>query len=798
MSILIETIAEPTFASHAEAAARRIPPLWPLSASVAVNPFLGHSDDTLAEASARLGRADAIPVTMPRSFYRGKIATGEIGDGDMLGALAAAAETISLADLKSSAMRDAAPTKAIPRIGDLATQASGVDWSGIVADRVGAWAAGYFDQGQALWPAAKSTSPFASWRAFAARDLTPEIQGLNGFCARVSQSSSTAPHAINDACAQLALPPEAASGYFHALLLSHGGWAQHARYLRWQAELEGRSDDTITDLLAIALVFEAALLAQYDGAIKFNWRDAVSQHAAPIVPSSDQRIDCLLQDAFDRASQKRLVETLAKGGGPIKSRPTVQAAFCIDVRSEVFRRALEQVDPAIETIGFAGFFGLTVAHRRFGSDVTENRLPVLLAPALKSFACEVVVSEKETNKRILARTRRAWGRFKLAAVSSFAFVEASGPVYAAKLIKDAVIGSTPDPVDAEAPRFSTNLSLEQKVAMATQVLKAMSLQTAFAPIVLLVGHGAGVVNNPHAAALQCGACGGHAGDINARLLANLLNDGDVREALPAASIFIPAETVFVAGLHDTTTDDVTLFEMDIASGASSKAFQDLKMTLSKAAKIARAERAIRLPSARSGASLVKHATDWAQVRPEWGLAGCNAFIAAPRHRTAAANFDSRTFLHSYDWKADDDFAVLELILTAPVVVASWISLQYYGSTVAPHTFGGGNKLLHNVVGGLGVLEGNGGLLRAGLPWQSVHDGAQLVHEPKRLSVVIEAPRDAIASVLARHPDFCRLFDNGWLTLFAWDPDALATFRYRYGQDWETIDQAICTTMTATA
>ena len=56
--------------------------------------------------------------------------------------------------------------------------------------------------------------------------------------------------------------------------------------------------------------------------------------------------------------------------------------------------------------------------------------------------------------------------------------------------------------------------------------------------------------------------------------------------------------------------------------------------------------------------------------------------------------------------------MLELILTAPVVVASWISLQYYGSVVAPEAFGGGNKLLHNVTGGVGVVEGNGGAAAA--------------------------------------------------------------------------------------
>ena len=94
--------------------------------------------------------------------------------------------------------------------------------------------------------------------------------------------------------------------------------------------------------------------------------------------------------------------------------------------------------------------------------------------------------------------------------------------------------------------------------------------------------------------------------------------------------------------------------------------------------------------------------------------------------------------------ADKGFGTLELIITAPVVVASWISLQYYASAVAPDVFGGGNKLIHNVVGGIGVLQGNGGTLRAGLPWQAVHDGETLVHEPLRLTVMIEAPQEAIS------------------------------------------------------
>jgi hypothetical protein len=182
--------------------------------------------------------------------------------------------------------------------------------------------------------------------------------------------------------------------------------------------------------------------------------------------------------------------------------------------------------------------------------------------------------------------------------------------------------------------------------------------------------------------------------------------------------------------------------------------------------------------------VLKRSNDWSEVRPEWGLAGCKAFIAAPRHRTAGRDLAGRVFLHDYDWTQDKDFGVLELILTAPVVVASWISLQYYGSTVAPECFGGGNKLLHNVTGGIGVVEGNGGLLRSGLPWQSVHDGEGYVHDPLRLTVCIEAPKEAITDVLARHENVRALFDNRWLHLFTVDENGRLGARYCGGLEWD--------------
>ena len=121
--------------------------------------------------------------------------------------------------------------------------------------------------------------------------------------------------------------------------------------------------------------------------------------------------------------------------------------------------------------------------------------------------------------------------------------------------------------------------------------------------------------------------------------------------------------------------------------------------------------------------------DWAQVYPEWGLAGNAAFVVAPREVTRGIDLQRRTFLHSYEADVDPDGSALETILTAPLVVAQWINCQYYFSTVAPEVFGAGTKTIHNVVGTAGVIAGHEGDLRLGLPWQSVATGQQLVHEP---------------------------------------------------------------------
>ncbi len=785
--------AAPEAAIHtaAEAAGRAIAPLWPLASSVAVNPYLGQAEQSLAEVAARLKRVAGVRSIMPRHWFAARLADGRMTDADLRMALARAAQTSATGPLvpdfdrlMSALTEDAGDAEPLPTIAELAAAASGIDWPAIIEDRIGNWASAWFDEGQAMWAMPRDHGAYAAWRLQATHDLTPEILGLAGFARFVAAAPESAPMALEQASAALGCGGDAAPAYFHRLLVTLGGWAQYGRYQLWQAELGQRSDTGLRDLLAIRLLWEQALFAHYRPLIADGWAAAMARYAAPCAPGMDDAIDAILQEAAEIAGQRDLAAVLATPGSPVAAAPLVQAAFCIDVRSERFRRALEGVDAQVQTIGFAGFFGIGASHRRFASDVAEHRLPVLLNAGMTTRAGGDGEAVADVETRLSARGVRAWGRFKLAAVSSFAFVEAAGPAYVVKLVRDA-LGLESAAALEPMPRPEPPLDIATRAASAEAVLRAMSLAQDFAPLVLIIGHGAGVTNNPHASALHCGACGGYAGDVNARLLAALLNDAPVRAALVDTGITIPAATLFVAGLHDTTADTVTLFAGDHAADSHAAALAHAGQALAAAGLVARTERALALPHAAGAGSIAHRGKDWAEIRPEWGLAGCNAFIAAPRRRTAGRSLSGRAFLHDYDWQADSGFGVLELILTAPVVVASWISLQYYGSTVAPALFGGGNKLIHNVVGGIGVVEGNGGTLRGGLPWQSVHDGVDFRHDPLRLTVCVEAPQEAISAILARHPGVRALFDNRWLHLFALDAEGRMAWRYAGDLQWES-------------
>ena len=526
-------------------------------------------------------------------------------------------------------------------------------------------------------------------------------------------------------------------------------------------------------------------------------------------------------------------------------RPVVQAVFCIDVRSEVFRRALESVVPGAQTLGFAGFFGFPIEYVPLGSQSGSKQCPVLLTPKFR--IREVVRGETPARQAAIVRRRdfyeqalAAWTSFKTSAGTCFSYVETSGLLFGPKLIGDSFGWTRPvarpvsaglardvvarlgpsiapaaesaaeaDPIrthtateqlDSEAYCYrhapaarSSGVAAADRVATAEAVLRAMSLTRSFARLVLLTGHRSTSVNNPHAAGLDCGACGGASGESNARVAAAVFNDPQVRAALSERGLVIPADTWFVAALHDTTTDQVTLFGQQDLPASHRLELAQVQSWLQQAGALTRQQRALRLGTGALtplaiDADIAQRSRDWSQVRPEWGLAGNSSFIVAPRSRTVGLDLGGRAFLHSYDWQADADLAVLELIMTAPMIVASWINLQYYGSTVNNAAFGSGNKVLHNVVGTVGVLQGNGGDLQVGLPLQSVHDGERFLHEPLRLNVIIEAPQAAVNAVIAKHAKVRELLDHGWLHLFLLADRGSMARRYVGDLQWQELDR----------
>jgi uncharacterized protein len=552
-------------------------------------------------------------------------------------------------------------------------------------------------------------------------------------------------------------------------------------------------------------------------AIHTNWSAAWRKHPSLLSQAeSAQTTDWLLQQALEIAYQEPLCEALTRvpvAAMRVNEPAAVQAVFCIDVRSEVFRRALETISPQIQTVGFAGFFGLPIAYSPIGTAMTRPQLPGLLSPASTiSDECdapslgEVLARRRQQN----LQWRQRWQNFRTAASSGFAFVESLGLLYAGKLLKNNLASqNTANAVEQKGlsrtdtnsmrPRFAATSSaadIAARAAMAAGILGAMGLARNFARLVLLAGHGSQTANNPHAAGLDCGACGGQTGEVNARALAALLNDDAVRQGLLASGISVPDSTRFISGLHNTTTDELYLYDLDLLPPSHAADVAQLKQWLIAAGQRARSERAVALgvgeiekDTATLECAIKTRANDWAQVRPEWALANNAAFIVAPRTRTKHIDLAGRSFLHDYDWQQDPSLSVLELIMTAPMIVTNWINLQYYASTVDNQRYGSGNKVLHNVVGGrLGVFEGNGGDLRIGLPWQSLHDGDVLRHTPLRLSVFIEAPEAGVNTIISKHEMVRQLLDHEWLHLFRIDAESNGITRYCNGR-WKRADTA---------
>ena len=361
--------------------------------------------------------------------------------------------------------------------------------------------------------------------------------------------------------------------------------------------------------------------------------------------------------------------------------------------------------------------------------------------------------------------------------SSFGFVEGSGAFYGISLIARSLVPKAflkvknSNNTEYESfcePQITYNnnknngIALEEKVAIVKSGFDLMGWEH-FAPLVLFVGHGSKTANNPFGSSLDCGACAANPGRHNARLLAALANEKGVRKILAEVhQIHIPETTLFLGAEHNTTTDDIVVFDSQIPESFKGK-IEVLKANLKKAQETATSERlgvtsgSISLAEAKS--------VNWGETRPEWGLAKNAAFIVGSRKLTASNNLEGRCFMHSYNWKLDPEGKALAGIMGGPMVVTQWINNHYYFSTVDNDTFGGGSKITHNVTGHFGVVQGNGGDLKMGLPLQSLKaSDTEMYHQPLRLTTIIHAPIERVESIIRDHKHLQMLLDNEWMYL----------------------------------
>lgn len=556
------------------------------------------------------------------------------------------------------------------------------------------------------------------------------------------------------------------------MLTTLPGWAAYVKYrTAWADAADAAHPHPITqsDYMALRLVLACVMWPR----MGFAARDMMSWHdRADMRDMSKTMLDTVTR--HEKQYQKQLWSALNHIPATQDNvRPDAQFVFCIDVRSEPFRRALE-AQGRYDTFGFAGFFGLPVGIQNTSRNAQYPSCPVLLKPAhilvegdAPQSAAHTVAQGAHTGFRRLYHT------LKYTAGAPFSLVDIIGPFSGVWMLWRNVFPRAYAAFtrlihrhDFAAPCVDA-IPADQRARYAAGALRGMGMTRVFAPVVVLCGHGSETQNNAYGTALDCGACGGHRGAPNARALASMLNDPQIRRAVAKDGLIIPDDTVFIGAEHNTTTDDVTLFDGDVR-GVSADALTRIRADLDAARLQNTLWRSACLDA--KGDDARTRAGDWAQVRPEWGLAGNAAFIVGPRALTRQLNLEGRSFLHSYDWTGDADDSVLTLILTAPMVVAQWINTQYLFSTLDNVAYGGGSKVAQNVTGKIGIMQGNASDLMNGLPLQSVFkNDTDAYHAPARLMTVVYAPRDKLDRVIAANAVLTKLFGNGWVTLACIDP-----------------------------
>jgi len=707
----------------------------------------------------------------------------------------------------------------------------------------------YLDQGTAYWPMPNREGGFyeSARRLFSARGgIFPKyLVGLDEEFRRQERLSSSAADAVLDYLDSQRFQETKWPEIVEAELLALPGWAGLIHKLEKDPALAPHKTlpCSLMDYLAVRLTMSR--VASHGGAadaipeespLKTQEKRRLSRtarvyDAARVIRLSAQEVSHLsdlawaafttevkafnglerrriLHLAYERAHEREILRGLAshrkyRGLFELQGRPPAQVFFCIDEREESMRRALEEVDPRLETYSAAGYFGVAVDYKGIDDPRSAALCPVVVKPEHAVFEQtkpedSALLESRRSRRKILGLLMRNSFVSSKTLVRGWLSTSVLGLLSAVPLIghllaprRYALLREWLNNTFLPEPRTEltlmrntkqsqsameglvTGFAADEKTDRIASVLRPAGLVSGFARLVVVLGHGSTSLNNPHESAHDCGACGGRRGGPNARLFAAMANRPEVRERLREEGIDIPADTWFIGGYHDTCSDDVELFDVDAVPDTHQVDVDSICKSLDEARAQNARERARRFESCPPGADAeqaLRHVEErsehLAQPRPEYGHCTNAVCVIGRRGLTRELFLDRRAFLVSYDASLDADDRSLAALMVSVVPVCAGISLEYYFSFVDNDRYGCGTKLPHNVTSLMGVMDGHASDLRTGLPWQMVE-----IHEPVRILFVIETTPERLQKVIDASAPLKQFVNNRWIRLATIDPDS---------------------------
>ncbi len=470
-----------------------------------------------------------------------------------------------------------------------------------------------------------------------------------------------------------------------------------------------------------------------------------------------------------------------------------QALFCVDDRECSIRRHLESVDPQCETYGAPGFFGAAIYFQPCGGQFYEKNCPVPITP--KHLIREIETTRSHGTVPFHDKSSHTFVRgflssLSLGLISSFRMVVDLFRPTMRPDIADAfshmdlhgkLLIECEDPSKTE-DGLQVGFTVPEMIEIVEGILRGVGLTKNFADVVYIVAHGSSSANNPHHGAHDCGACCGRPGAPNARVFSFMANHLEVRLELGKRGIAIPETTQFLAGMHDTASDEIAFYDQSTLSSTNQQKHEVNIHRIEDALDLNAKERARRFASIDTNQGIKKirkaikdRSVSYFEPRPELGH-GTNAlcFIGS-RHRMKGLFLDRRAFLQSYDYQQDPEGEVLAKVIAPLPGVCGGINLEYYFSRMDIEKMGAGTKLPHNVVGLIGVTNSSDGDLRPGLPLQMIEN-----HDPVRLLMVVEHRPEVVLQILANSPENLEWFEKGWVHLVVSSPEDGELYYFKNG------------------